>query len=262
MILDPVRSLIDFPFYREVPKKSILACSGYIAYLSLLFSLAVVLALYARVAPMIDAAAQWASSNVPAMTLQDGKIECSIPGPLRIEHPETKLAFIVDTARITPVTPAELADGKVIGYIAQSTLYFTNQGKMEVYDLSKAANKQPVRIDGEFYLKVAALIKKALYPIGFITTWLIFFVWKHLSALVYSLIGLALNAALSAGLEHADLYRVAVYAQTPVVVLQIVSLFLPRNIPFAFLLSTMLVTLYLWQAIRHLRPAAPAAEQT
>ncbi|MFA6029747.1 MAG: DUF1189 family protein [Elusimicrobiota bacterium] len=263
MILDPVRSLVDFPFYREVPKKSIAETVGYLAYIGLVFALLSLIALYARVGPRIDEGAEWAAVNIPTMTLEKGKLSSALPGPVRIQHPASeRLAFVIDTTRTTPVAPAELAASTASAFVTQNTVYVLNNDKMEAYDLGRAQNAEPVKLDAAFYRNAAAVLKKVLYPIAFFTTWLVFFVWKHLSALVYSLLGLLISAGLKAELEHGPLYRAAVYAQTPVIVLQAVMLFLPRPIPYFGLLSLILVGVYLWQAIRQMRPApaAPPAE--
>ena len=70
---------------------------------------------------------------------------------------------------------------------------------------------------------------------------------------MYALVALLLNALLSAGLEFPALYRVSVYAQTPVIVLQAAALFLPAPIPYFGLLSLLVGGLYLWQAIRQIQ---------
>ena len=88
------------------------------------------------------------------------------------------------------------------------------------------------------------------------TSWATFVIWKHVAAGVYSFVGLLVNAIVDGGHEFPALYRMAVYAQTPVVVLQTAALFLPRPIPLFPILALLVVTAYLWQAIRHADPPA------
>ena len=105
----------------------------------------------------------------------------------------------------------------------------------------------------------ARAAKIVLYPVGFFTAWAVFFFWKHASAAIYALLAFLLNALMDSGLEFPALYKLAVYAQTPVIALQIVSLFLPR-IPYFGILALLVVGVYLWQAIRLIAtPPDPAS---
>ncbi|OGS27647.1 MAG: hypothetical protein A3J82_08990 [Elusimicrobia bacterium RIFOXYA2_FULL_69_6] len=169
-----------------------------------------------------------------------------------------QLAFIVDTSRTEPVTPFEMRQSTVVVYVAQSVIYyFASQDELRMHDLSLSKSPKPVQIDAEFYRSLGQFVKKALIPVSLLVTWLIFVMWTHLSALLYSLIALLINGILSAGLPYASLYRAAVYAQTPAVVLQGIVMFLPSPVPFFGLLLLIVVTVYLWQAVRQMKAPAP-----
>lgn len=261
MILDPFKSIASFSFYREVPRKSFGATAGYIAWLGVLYSMAVMAAIFVHLRPRIHEAVAWASESVPRLVLADGQLTSSLPGPIELRHPAWEgLAIVVDTGRTAAVTPAEMSERRLAAYITRDAAYVMTQNRLETYDLSKAKNEKPVVIDDEFFQLMGRMLSTALYPIAFVTTFLAFFVWKHLAALIYAVMGLLINAFQSGGLQFPELYKLSVYAQTPVVALQAAALLTMKPIPFFSLLAFGVVGVYLWQAIRQQQPpAAPAA---
>ena len=262
ILLEPIQSVAVFSFYREVPRKSGLAVFGYLAYLGAVFALVATVALRVRVGPAIQEGAEWAAKNIPTLTLAGGKVSKQDPEAVVIRHPEASaLGFKIDTLRVTAITPAEMEEDKLIAFLTQSVLYVRTANRLEAYDLSKSVNAEPVVIDAAFYRKVGGLLGKVLYPVAFLTMWLLFLAWKPLAALVYSVLALMVNAAVSGGLEFPALYKIAVYAQTPVVVLQMAAVFLPRPIPLFRLLALLVVSVYVWQAIRQNRPDSAGAPE-
>lgn len=251
MLLDPIRSIVDFSFYRTVREKSFAATVGYLCYLGLLFAFAVALAMYIHVRPVIAEAVEWASTQIPTMTLAGGKLSSALPEPTVIRHPKVpEAAFVIDTNRAVPVSAAEMAEKKVIGYLSQNAIYVLTRNRMETYPLDKAPNPKPITIDANFYRTLGQNLNRMLYPVAFVIAWLFFLVWKHIAALFYSLPALVINAVQSAGLEFPALYKSAVYAQTPVVVLQMAAMFYSRPVPFFNVVSFIVVTGYLWKAVR------------
>lgn len=261
MILDPIRCVADFTFYKEMPKKTVASTVGYLAFVGLIFSAALTLAVHLQVVPRIESAARWAAESVPPLTLEGGKLSSGIEGPVLVRHPQVpEVAFIIDTDRVQPVTAAEMSGQKVVAYLAQDAIYVLSRQRLETYDISKAQNPKPLSIDAEFYRRVGKVIVQVLYPLSFFCGWLAFMVWKHIASLLYSLLGLAINAVGGYRLDYATVYKTVVYAQTPVIVLQLILLFLPRPIPFFPLLSILVTGVYSWQGLRQ-QVAAPSAEQ-
>ncbi|TBR17335.1 DUF1189 domain-containing protein [bacterium] len=257
MISDIGRSVGDFSFYKEVPKKTVWATVAYLTLLGGLFSVAVTVAVYQNVRPRVLSAAEWAAATMPVLTLADGKLSSAAPGPTDVRHPDVPQAgLMVDTQRTEAVTPAEMTQKKLIAYLTADAVYILTADRLETYPLAQTKGKEQLVVDGAFYRQMAALLIKVLYPISFLTSWLTFLIWKHVAALVYTLVGMLVNAVTDGGHEPATLYRMAVYAQTPVVILQTAALFLPKPIPLFPVLALLVVTAYLWQAIRHAEPPA------
>jgi len=259
MLLDPLLSLTDFRFYRGLSRKSVAATVGYLAYLGLFFALLYTLMFFVRYGPKIDESIEWAASNIPAMTLSQGKLSSPLTEPRRIQYPDyPQLAFMIDTNRTAPVSPYEMRASTVAAYITQNAVnYFAADGRLTVSDLSVVQPAEPLVIDATFYRRVGGVLKKAQYPVAFLLAWLLFMVSTHLAALFYSLVALLMNSFLGSGLRYGELYRTAVYAQTPAVALQAIALFLPKPVPLFPLLLLVVVTAYLWQALRQTKGAAP-----
>ncbi|HVE14131.1 MAG TPA: DUF1189 family protein [Elusimicrobiota bacterium] len=261
MLLDPIRSVWDFSFYKSLPRKSLGAVTGYIAYLSVLFSFAFVAALYIYVRPVIADAVEWAAASVPTLTLTGGKLSSQLTAPVTVRHPKVpEAAIMIDTARTEPVTAGEMAEKKVAAYLTQNAAYLLTQSRLETYPFDKAASKQPLVIDASFYRTMGVALTRVLYPIAFVFTCVMFALWKHVAALIYSLPALALNSGMSLGLDFPSLYKVAAYAQTPVIVLQALALFLPQRVAHFGIVGFAIVCAYLWKALRAIQQdAQPAA---
>ncbi|MFA5138040.1 MAG: DUF1189 family protein [Elusimicrobiota bacterium] len=263
MLLDPFRAVLDFRFYREVPKKSGLATVGYISLLGLAYALSMLLAVHIHLRPLINEAVDWLATSVPVLTLADGKISCAMPGPIEIRPPRLpNMLLVIDTERTAAVSPSEMTERKIQAYLTQNTAYIYNPSnrRVEAYDLAAAKPPAPMVIDGPFYRKIGKLFTKALYPATLAIAWFFFFVAGHFWALVYSLVALLVNAFMGAEQPYSSLYKISVYAQTPVVVLQVLTLVLWKPIPYYRLLALVIVGLYLCLAIRQIRIEAPEIE--
>lgn len=260
MLGDPVKCIADFSFYKEIPKKTLRQTAGYLAYLGLIYAAAVMVALTIHLRPKIKEAVNWASETIPPMTLAEGRLKSSVPGPTTVRHPASEnLGVVIDTDRAEPVTMAEMAERKVLAYLTGDKIYIVDNRAMKVYDLSKAKNENPVEIDRKFYESIGSVLTLVLYPAAFAVSWLVFFFWKHLSAGVYTLLALLINAGIGGGQEAEDLYKLSVYAQTPVVALQMAALIALKPIPLFGVLAFLVVGVYQWQGIKQLQPADDAA---
>lgn len=258
MLLDPVHSVIDFNFYREVPQKSFLRAAGYLVYLGLLFSILSTAVLYIKLNPLVNEAAVWLASSMPSITIADGKATSTAAAPMIVRYPrESRLGILIDTNRVTPVAYDEMAKQDIVICLTQDSLYFLNpeQKQIEQKPLSEMKMVRPITIVGDFYTKFAKYMSRIMYPIMVPIFWFVFVAWKLLTSLFYALVGLLINALASAGLDFSSLYKLAVYAQTPVVLLQAVMLVMGRSLPgYVSIPLGFLVTLaYLWQAIRQFK---------
>lgn len=264
MILDPVNSITSIEFYKRVAKQSAGRSVAYLFYLSFLFSIAATVALKVRGGPLIDETFHWLESSMPAITISNGKLSTPDGKTVTVRHPSIEdIAVTVDTLRLEPVTLETLEKNKVFAYVTGSAIYIRKSpGKMETYDFSKAGSKpgdQPIVIDEAFYRKSEIVLTRILYPFCLLLTFLIFLLWKSVSTGLYSLMAFLINSMAGAKLEQKALLSITLYAQTLVITLQAIFLFMPAPMPAANAVSTLLTGVYIWLAVqRSAEPSLPA----
>src|SRR5690349_9512538 len=145
MIQDLLGAVASTAAYRRFASQKASRTFFYICFLSFLFTVAGAIALKLRVAPAIDETFAWLETSVPTLTFAKGKVTAASPEPVRLAHPKApEVALMIDTARVEPVTLPQLQEAKVLGYLTSNALYLEQQaGKLEVYDLTKAALERP-----------------------------------------------------------------------------------------------------------------------
>lgn len=265
---DAIKSLVDFNFYRTVPRKPFSETSLYIGMLSVVFGISMVLAMMIQVVPQIRSSLDWAKNSFPTMTLGDGILTSDAKGPSLIRHPDVKhVTIIIDTDRTKAVTVEEMRENNAVAVLVRNAVYlaklrpvlesrssdesvpgFTIDG-VETHMLERFGNEDSITLDPAFYDNISRKLPWILYPVAFIFATGFFFLWKHASALIYALMGLLMNGFQNGRLEFPELYKIAVYAQTPVIVLQIAILFFPDPVQFFRLITLLVVGVYLWKAI-------------
>ncbi len=263
MILDPLNAITSVNFYRKVAVQRVSRTIGYLIYVALLFALAATAAVKVRLAPEVEKACAWLGQAMPVLTLQNGKMSSATAAPVTVRYPElTDFAFTVDTARAEPVTADILDTNKVIGYVTSDALYLRGaQGRVEAYQFAKDASPKPVVIDAAFYQSASRVLVRLLYPLTLVFAFLFTAVWKIAAALFYALPAVMINAMMEGGLSFDALFNIAAYAQTLVIALQAIFLFMPTGIPGFPVIALISTGVYTWLAIKRLKepPAAPAA---
>jgi hypothetical protein len=265
--IDLVKSLVDFNFYKEVPKRSFGQASAYIGLLATVFAACLVAAMSVQIVPKLRQHLEWARDSFPEMRLENGRLASAAEKPVVVRHPDApKLTIVIDASREAEVSLEELRENRTVAYLTSNAIYlaklrpilearheesvpgFAIDG-IDMHPLERLKTDEPLVLDKDFYDRISGQLPFLLYPTGFAVGWLLFFAWKHGAALVYSLIALLMNGFQSGKLEYPALFKIAVWAQTPVVLLQIAALFLPEPIRLFGLITLIVVGVYLWKAI-------------
>ena len=149
MLPDLLDSIVRPPAYRRFAGEKAARTAAYVAFLSLIFVGALGIAVKLRLAPLFTETFTWLETSMPPLQFASGGVTSTTPGPLRLEHPSSKLvAVMIDTARKEPVTAQQMTDAKVMAYLAGNALYVERgQGQLETIDLSKSAPERPVTVD-------------------------------------------------------------------------------------------------------------------
>ena len=124
---------------------------------------------------------------------------------------------------------------------------------------AKVPSAETKVFDAKFYRELARDLRLILYPLGFLAAFTLFAVWKLAATLFYSLIALLINGLAEARLAYPALFKLSVYAQTLVIVVQCILLLIPAQVPQFTLLATVATTAYLWLAIKKNAPPQPQA---
>lgn len=264
MILDPVNGVTSVEFYKKVAKQPLGRSFLYLFYLAFLFAITTTVALKVRAGPLIEETFRWLEKSMPRISVLNGKLSSDAPGPVTVRHPENaEVAVTVDTGRLEAVTPELMDKEMVMAYITGNALFVRKSpGKLEVYDFSKAAAKpgdKPLVIDEAFYRKAEAVVNRVIYPFCLVLTLVVFLFWKSASTFLYSIMAVFVNSTIGANLEYKALWNITLYAQTLVIVLQAIFLFMPSPLPASQAVATLLTGVYIWLAVRRNREPAAAS---
>lgn len=262
-ILDPINSITSVQFYKKVSTQSAGRTVAYLGYLGLLFAVLATIAFKVRIGPSIDSTFLWLQTEVPTLVFEGGKVLTpELQAPATLRHPTIpELSIQIDASRVEPVTPQMLEQLNVKGYLSQNALYLMDpQGQMKVSDFSKSKSEKPMRVDANFFRQAQALLGKVLYPVALLLSFAFFLVWKLLASVFYSLVAMAVNAVHEAELPFGSLVNIAVYAQTLIIAIQAIFLFMKAPLPLASLISLGATTAYIWLAIKANAPAAAAPQ--
>ena len=260
MLPDLIDSFLRPGAYRRFAEEKSGRTARYIAFLSLIFVAAIGVSVKIRLAPLFTETFAWLETKMPAIEFAGGGATSTAAGPTRIEHPRLSgVAVMIDTTRKDPVTPAQMADAKVLAYLTNTALYLDRgQGRIEAIDLSKSVPDRPVKIDAGTYKDMERAFDWVFYPSLLLFFFLAFAASLGFCGLLYALIGMAMASFAHGALTFGRLFRIAVHAQTAGSLLYALDALLPIAIPLLPFLSAALSLVFLWRGVR--AAAASSAE--
>ncbi len=255
MILDPVNAVTSIQFYKKIAQQFWGRTIGYLCYIAFAFALIATVAFKLFVGPEIDKTFFWLEKSMPVLTLDNGKMTSNLTAPLTIRHPDDpEVALTVDTARVDPVTPQMLESQKVMAYVTSNALYVMRRpGELRVFDFTSQKLNKTLVINTDFYESARHFLDKILYPFVLVLVFGLFMVWKTLASLFYSLIAMMVSSLLDARLPYNSLFNVAAYAQTLMVIIRAIFLFMPGPLPGAAPISLAVTSVYIALAIKNMQ---------
>ena len=267
MFTDLIASLTSPSAYRRFAGEKPLRTAAYTAFLSLIFVVALSVAIRIRLTPLFDQTFDWLKTTMPAITFSAGKLTSTAPTPTLVEHPRFKeVAVMIDTSRTEPVTAAQMKDAKALAYLTSNALYMERDGRLEVFDLSKSASAKTITVDAQSYGEMERVFNWVFYPLVILFFFVIFCISLCFFAAIYGLAGMLVASLTGAELGFGALLKLALHAQSAAVLLRAVDALSPARIPSSWAVSLALSMTYLTLGIRAAgrpdparTPPAPAA---
>lgn len=250
----PYYTLFSRQFYRDVAASPVSKAFQYLAYLSGLATIVILLFFVTSVAPQIGGFFDWFRQSMPAVTITKDGATTDVKVPYTVRHPEFGPLVLIDTSK--PEGTAEEM-GSAFLYITNKKLYVREdfQNPPRIYDVAELAAQQGGEsfvFDAQAIQAIKNFLMPLLMTLAFFLTFPIFFVTHLLSSLFYSLVGLGINAFRQPKLPYSSIFTLSVFALTPAAMWQWLCLFLPpvfRN-PWLGLLGIFLSCYYLFVAVK------------
>lgn len=251
MIQDLLGSIASTQAYRRFAAEKTSRTVLYLFFISLIFTVGGSIAMQMRIGPVVDSTFAWLAAEVPTLTFSAGKVTSSEPAAKRLVHPQApEVAVMIDTARTEPVTLQLMQESKVLAYLTNNALCIDQGGKLETYDLSKAALERPMIVDAKFFRDAAGALKKVVYPLAIVTVFVFAAGWTAFAGLLYTLVAMLLQSIGGGALAFGALFQIAIHAQTTALLVRIVMSFLPFVVPLSGLLTIIITSVYLWLAVK------------
>lgn len=251
-----LEALYSVPFYKKAAAFSI---SKGIVYLLLWAIFAVFLAallLVFRFFPALHEFNDWLKVSMPVITWTQQGVTMDKPSPYVLKHP--KYGHVA-TMNLNKKEISQQDLGEALLYMTATKLYVRKQPgtpETRVYDLAGPAQvrtkDEKIVIDASFLERMEKGLKPVLLIVGAGMSFVLFFIWKLLAALFYSVLGNLINRFRREKLRYEAVLNISCFAMTASMWLSFIFLFLSDLMPFAFgFQASMLVTmLYLFLGIK------------
>jgi len=225
ILLGPLLSLGSLAIYRRAARRPLSHGLTYLGWLALLFASAVMVVVSTVWLPAADDFAAWLEAHVPEMRITKDGVVTTEPDPVVLTHPTLGKILVVDTSKDIP-TAEDLGGAPVFVGRRHVTIANGPRGEQRVFDVTEANGGSWVgtTVDGRLVHDVYGRLRAYAGPIAFLLLVAVFFTWKLLAALLYSVLGVVLNRFRKEPLPYASVLNVTFFAMTMVVALQAVAL--------------------------------------
>ena len=250
-LLAPLMTLFSKRLYRKALHSGVGRGFGYLLYLTVLFCVLTFVLCQLRLLPLTSQFIDWLVQVTPEMTLTQTGLNVDVAQPYLVEHPAIGPLYLIDTTKsasdlLADQSPAVILIGKNAVVARQP-----QRNQVRVFNLDQAMEQvrqanRPLQITKQVMNQLSKRLLGMLVPIVLVFLAPLFFIWKLLAALFYSLLALLLNLFRKEKLRYSALFNVACYAITPVTVIQAVGISFPElPIRLNFFLAIALSVAYL-----------------
>src|SRR3989338_4152290 len=262
-LLAPVMSFFSTRLYRQVLQSGIGRGFAYLFYLTILFSLLTVFLCQLLLQPLASNFMDWLIQVTPEMTLTQTGLNVPVKQPYFVDHPALGPLYLIDTTKNLDELMAE--KGRAFVLIGKEHLIVRSgrRGEVRVFNLRDAMTQartagQPIRITKNLMLQLNQRFQALLVPVVLVFLAPLFFVWKLLIALFYSLIALLLNRFRKEKFRYGSLFTLACFAISPVTIFQaanvsITEISFDLNFYFSFALTVLYLVYGMFVASRNVK---------
>lgn len=262
MLPDLLDALVRPAAYRRFRAEKAARTASYVAFLSMIFVGGLGVEIKLRLAPFITDTFAWFETRMPEIHYEKGVVTTKPAGPMVLIHPRAKeLALKIDTARTEPVTAQTMKDEGVLAFLTGDAVYMGGGAEFQKMDLSKPASPEPVTIDASTYRGMEKAFDWVVYPSALLFAFLVFALMLTVFGGLCALAGLMMASLAGGEMGFAELFRIAVHAQTAGALLYVLDTVLPFALPAVYPLVALALSLtYTWLGVRStVGAAAPPA---
>lgn len=251
-----LEALYSVSFYKKIASTSISKGIIYLLLWSVFAASLATLLLVFRFFPAMHEFNSWLKVSMPVITWTPEGVSMDKPSPYVLKHPKYGHVATMDLNK-KEIAQEDLGDA--IFFMTATKLYVRKQPgtpETRVYDLAGPAQerlKNEKIVVNETFLERT---EKGLRPVLLVAvaglSFVLFFIWKLLAAIFYSVMGNLINQFRQKKLRYEAVLNISCFAMTASMWLTFSFLFLSDVIPFAFSFqASMIVTmLYLFLGIR------------
>jgi hypothetical protein len=205
-LLAPIFAFFDLSIYREARGVKTGAAVLFVAYLSLLFCMALAILGLTQMS-VADDFVSWLKKDLPSFTISQTGLKIDQPGRYEIRHPQLGLLAILDDTKEI-VSPDEA--GKVPLYVTSKFIYINKNGKVESSQIGSQAKKDfSAHVDSALIDRLYKKIKMPLIIFGLVLLFIMGFLTRLLAALFFSSVGLLIQLVLPRNLTFSQLFSMA-----------------------------------------------------
>lgn len=250
-LLAPFLALFSARLYREALGSGVGRGFGYLVYLTFLFSVLAFLLSQLLLLPIASSFMDWLIQVTPEMTLTRAGLDAKVNQPYRVAHPAFGPIYLIDTTKTAAELMADESGVPILIGKEHVVVRNLDRNESRVFDLKEATRQArntsgPIQITKHLMRDLTRQIEALIIPISLLFLAPLFFIWKLIAALFYSLVALLLNLIRKEKFRYRSLFTLSSYAITPVTFIQALDLFIPGfSIPLNFLLALVVTTAYL-----------------
>ncbi len=206
--LAPFFVFFDFKIYREARNLTQGAVLGFLVYLSLLFSLAMVI-FGAVHLPQVDEFLASIKRDFPAMTLSQSGMKLDKSGHYELKYANLGVIAVFDDQTVE--VPREEAERAMI-YVTSKMVYIKKNGTMEAAPIGSRAKKDfSAHIDEKVIDRFCKAAKVPVFIFLFLAIFIFGILSRILTALIFAILGLFIQLFIPRQIGFGQLFNISCF---------------------------------------------------